>query len=185
MRLSRGIHAVPGAMVMPLAIGFGLVLAGVGASTASASITEYRSYPTSNPQQIVAGADGKVWYTDGSKCVYRMLASGPGMGQDTPFCAPTASRRGWTPRSPASQPGPDGALWFTGYSDDYIGRVTTSGAITWYPAPGGGQIETTPFQLNGITVGSDGNMWFTMSGRIRSASWARPKRWKAPATGSP
>ena len=167
VRLSRGIHAVPGAMVMPLAIGFGLVLAGVGASTASASITEYRSYPTSNPQQIVAGADGNLWYTDGSKCVYRMLASGPGIGQDTPFCAPTGVPTGVDPAITGITAGPDGALWFTGYSDDYIGRVTTSGAITWYPAPGGGQIETTPFQLNGITVGSDGNLWFTMSGANR------------------
>jgi hypothetical protein len=33
--LSRRIHALPGAMAMLLAIGFGPVLAGVGASTAS------------------------------------------------------------------------------------------------------------------------------------------------------
>jgi hypothetical protein len=58
--LSRGIHALPGAMAMLLAIGFGPVLAGVGASTASAAITEYPSYPTSNPQQIVAGPDGNL-----------------------------------------------------------------------------------------------------------------------------
>jgi virginiamycin B lyase len=47
--------------------------------------------------------------------------------------------------------GPDGALWFTGYNG-YIGRITTAGTVTEYPASG------NPFQ---ITSGPDGALWFT------------------------
>ena len=170
--LPRPVRALPVALAMLSAIGLGAALAGAGAATASAEIVEYPSYPTSfpsptSPQQIVAGPDGNLWYTDGSKCVYRMLASGAGAGQETSFCVPTGVPTGADPGITGITAGPDGALWLTGYSDDYIGRVSTSGAITWYPAPGGGKIETTPFQLSRITVGSDGHLWFTMSGANR------------------
>ena len=30
--------------------------------------------------------------------------------------------------------GPDGALWFTGYSGGYVGRISTTGVITEYTA---------------------------------------------------
>ncbi len=51
--------------------------------------------------------------------------------------------------------GPDGALWFTEYSGNKIGRVTTSGAITEYSVPASG---TGSFD---ITAGPDGALWFT------------------------
>lgn len=62
--------------------------------------------------------------------------------------------------------GPDGALWFTEYNSDRIGRITTAGVITEYAIPGSG-----PY---GITAGPDGALWFTeMSsgqvGRITTA----------------
>jgi streptogramin lyase len=47
--------------------------------------------------------------------------------------------------------GPDGALWFTNYSDA-IGRITTAGAITQFPVSG------SPYM---ITPGPDGALWFT------------------------
>ena len=31
--------------------------------------------------------------------------------------------------------GPDGALWFTEWSANRIGRITTAGAVTEYPVP--------------------------------------------------
>lgn len=51
--------------------------------------------------------------------------------------------------------GPDGALWFTEYGGNNVGRITTAGAITEYTIPetGGSPI--------GITAGSDGDLWFT------------------------
>jgi virginiamycin B lyase len=62
--------------------------------------------------------------------------------------------------TPSSRPygitaGPDGALWFTEYNGNKIGRITTAGTITEYavPTPSGG-----PW---GITAGPDGALWFT------------------------
>jgi virginiamycin B lyase len=51
--------------------------------------------------------------------------------------------------------GPDGALWFTNYAGNTIGRITTSGAVTTY---------TTPFTLSliqSIAPGPAGTLWFT------------------------
>ena len=48
--------------------------------------------------------------------------------------------------------GPDGNLWFTEFGVGKIGRITTAGTVTEFPAAGNPQL---------ITVGSDGNLWFT------------------------
>src|SRR5487761_1789928 len=50
--------------------------------------------------------------------------------------------------------GPDGALWFTNFENNTIGRITTSGTITSYTGPG----ISEPY---GITAGPDGALWFT------------------------
>ena len=49
--------------------------------------------------------------------------------------------------------GPDGALWFTEFSSNRIGRITTAGAIAEYPVPSG------PPEV--IAVAADGALWFT------------------------
>ena len=54
--------------------------------------------------------------------------------------------------------GPDGALWFTEFVGNKIGRITTSGVITEYPIP------TQGSQPYGITAGPDGALWFTEYG---------------------
>ena len=51
--------------------------------------------------------------------------------------------------------GPDGNLWFTEYSGNKIGRITTAGAITEFTIP------TAASSPVGITAGPDGNLWFT------------------------
>src|SRR5947209_3001595 len=51
--------------------------------------------------------------------------------------------------------GPDGALWFTEFNGNKIGRVTTAGAITEFPLP---TANSGPF---GITARPDGALWFT------------------------
>lgn len=53
--------------------------------------------------------------------------------------------------------GPQGALWFTEFYKDKIGRITTSGQITEFPLPDDNDIE-------GIAAGPDGNVWFTEPG---------------------
>src|SRR5947209_813146 len=54
--------------------------------------------------------------------------------------------------------GPDGNLWFTEYSGNSIGRITTGGAVTEFPLP---VAYSAP---RDITAGPDGNLWFTESG---------------------
>lgn len=51
--------------------------------------------------------------------------------------------------------GPDGALWFTEYNTNKIGRISTSGAITEYPV-----ISAASYPYS-ITTGPDGALWFT------------------------
>ena len=53
--------------------------------------------------------------------------------------------------------GPDGALWFTNYGNNSIGRITTAGVVTNYTDPGISEPA-------GIAAGPDGAMWFTNSG---------------------
>ena len=53
--------------------------------------------------------------------------------------------------------GPDGALWFTNFANDSIGRITTTGTVTNYTGPG-------IIQPYGIVAGPDGALWFTNSG---------------------
>ena len=59
--------------------------------------------------------------------------------------------------TPNSQPeeitaGPDGNLWFTEFSGNQIGRITTAGIITEFAIP-------TPASVPvGITAGPDGNL---------------------------
>ena len=47
--------------------------------------------------------------------------------------------------------GPDDNLWFTEFGVGKIGRITTSGTVTEFPAAGNPQF---------IVVGSDNNLWF-------------------------
>jgi virginiamycin B lyase len=51
--------------------------------------------------------------------------------------------------------GPDGALWFTEYLNNRIGRLTTGGAVTEYPLP---TAHTRPVY---IAAGPDRALWFT------------------------
>jgi virginiamycin B lyase len=51
--------------------------------------------------------------------------------------------------------GADGALWFTEFSKNRIGRITTSGAFSQY------NVHTANSNPNGIFAGTDHAMWFT------------------------
>jgi uncharacterized protein (TIGR03437 family) len=50
--------------------------------------------------------------------------------------------------------GPDGALWYTRWSNSDIVRITTAGVTTVYPTP------TASSEPWGITAGPDGALWF-------------------------
>jgi hypothetical protein len=51
--------------------------------------------------------------------------------------------------------GPDGALWFTEFFGNKIGRITTGGSVSEFPIP------TADSRPNGIVAGPDGALWFT------------------------
>ena len=53
--------------------------------------------------------------------------------------------------------GPDGALWFTNYENNSIGRITTAGVVTNYTGTGISNPEE-------ITAGPDSALWFTNTG---------------------
>ncbi len=114
---------------------------------------------------IAAGPDGAMWFTDFTdRSIGRIDTAGNISIIDLPF--------------PLCQPmdiiaGPDGAMWFTEYNSNRIGRLTTTNAYPpgRYPATNnysdfliptlgssGNHYSQLPYRL---TVGSDGNIWFT------------------------
>jgi streptogramin lyase len=54
-------------------------------------------------------------------------------------------------------PGPDGNLWFTEFSSNAIGRITTGGVVSTFPIPSAGSGPGS------ITGAPDGALWFTQS----------------------
>lgn len=84
-------------------------------------------------------------------------------GAVTEYPGPTASAQ---PSGIAA--GPDGALWFTEWGANKIGRITTAGVITEYNLPSTYNTPTV------ITAGPDGALWFIYNynyaiGRITTA----------------
>ena len=121
---------------------------------------------------VAPGPNGTTWFAGGP-----VVGSFDASGNATQFDLPTAGRS-----AHEIALGPDGNLWFTENPDpNYllpqtlpigpaIGRVTPAGRITEFsipshaPAdasgPGGGTIG----QLDGITAGPDGALWFADPG---------------------
>lgn len=128
-----GASAVTGSAI---AMTFGNQICGV--------ITEY-PIPTANsdPQHIVKGPDGAMWFTEvNAEKIGRITSDG------------TITETSTEPAMPLGiTSGSDGALWFTGYGSDQVDRMTTAGTIT-------NAYSTTISQPRGITSGPDGALWF-------------------------
>ncbi len=58
--------------------------------------------------------------------------------------------------------GPDGAMWFSEYSANRIGRVDDHGAVIEFPTSG--PSLSAGAHPSGVAAGSDGNLWFTENG---------------------
>ena len=117
--------------------------------------------------EIAVGQDGNLWFTD---------CSLDRIGRITPSGIVTEFSAGMTAKSCPRNivAGPDGNLWFTEASlssylgtpppytpggianRNVIGRITPAGVITEFG-------EETPYSagLTAITLGPDGNLWFT------------------------
>jgi streptogramin lyase len=109
----------------------------------SGTIVEF-PVPTANagPFAITLGPDGNLWFTESNTGTNKVAKITPA-GAITEFALPTANA---FPGNIVSAP--DGNLWYVDEAS-HIGRVTTAGTITLFPA-------TDPA---GIAVGSDGNLW--------------------------
>jgi virginiamycin B lyase len=138
--------------------------------TTAGTVTNVFSTGNLSPHFITTGSDGALWFTTYGNAIGRITTSGAVTSYPTPANEATT----WT-----ITPGPDGALWFTQVDGDYlarvrpglplrrgtgtrfprfsgndIGRITTAGAVTEFPA------STLGPALN-ITAGPDGALWFT------------------------
>jgi virginiamycin B lyase len=111
-------------------------------------------------REIVAGADGNIWFS-GS----RSRRPSEGAPSDGAYVA-TISRitpggaiaefdlpgRGGYPTRLALAP--DGNVWFTEYIESTVGRITPAGQITRFPLPR----DSRPGE---VVAGPDGALWFT------------------------
>lgn len=133
-----------------------------GDCSAIGAITEY-PIQFDSPYGITAAPDGQLWFiTFADGYIHSMNTAGVVTGSyalpkgDFPFTV-TA--------------GPDGALWFTGFRysnnhiDNYIGRFCTKVSPS---CPNGKHSRMHPYfvssdidQLNDITPGADGALWFS------------------------
>jgi streptogramin lyase len=113
----------------------------IGRVTTSGTLTHtYALNHGSAPTWNTLGPDDAVWFTEPYDRIGRITTT----GVVTTF-----------PTTPNTGPGgivagPDGNLWFTEEGVGAVAKMTTSGAITEYPAYG----------VFGITAGPDGNLWF-------------------------
>ena len=130
----------------------------IGRLSADGRITEY-PIPTAggvigDAEEIAAGPDGNVWFTDVEHAAIGKMTPS---GQVTEFALPSINRQDPSAPYPAGiAAGPDGDLWFTedgtdGYGSNYVGRITTTGAISVYPTGNSFSPDTT--SLDDIRVG--------------------------------
>ncbi len=123
----------------------------VGLMTTAGKVTKLLTIANSNPDDVVEGYDGNMWFTDyGNNAIGRILLKESDKIEEKPV--PTAS----------SVPllitqGPDKLLWFTEQVASKIGSIANEGkkiTIKEYPIPG----PTTG--ARGIAPGSN-SLWFT------------------------
>jgi virginiamycin B lyase len=126
----------------------------IGYITPAGAVTEFALPPgDAMATGITAGPDGNIWYTDAyDGAVGRMTMTG----------AVTIFRLGADRQPVDITSGSDGNLWFTAEATSTgawsLGRVTTSGAVTFFAVP------DSNASLNGLTLGIDGNVWFANAG---------------------
>lgn len=95
----------------------------------------------------IDGRDEGVWCSNGGGAIVRTdVVTGA-----------TSIFNGFPPGSGANDIalGPDGAIWFTDFGTNQVGRMTLSGAVTEYPIP------AAFVGPRSITVGPDRALWFT------------------------
>jgi streptogramin lyase len=115
-------------------------------------ITEYPlPIANSDPEYIVAGPDGNLWFTEYLSRVGRISTS----GQIVDYSTGSGIAANSKPRGIAL--GSDGNLWFTEQAGNQVERLTTSPPHARDNSPG----ITANSSPTGIAAGPDGDIWFT------------------------
>ena len=115
------------------------------------------------PIGITLGPDSALWFAGVPGEMGRITTA----GVVTEFTVPDIPVPGASSSTPATvvtpyaiTTGPDGALWFTGASNE-IGRITTAGVVTEFKAVAAGPpLFGAPPTPQAIMVGPDGALWF-------------------------
>jgi streptogramin lyase len=138
-------------------VAFGSLLALVGgvppAGAGIGDITTYDDAAIESPVEIVAGADGNLWFTQQST---------PNIGRITPEGVVTTIPFPGGSWAGSVAAGADGNLWATLPVTDMIARIVPGGAITEFADP-----EVEVDDPSDLTPGPDGNVWFTSFGNHR------------------
>ena len=105
----------------------------IGRITTGGAVTNYTGTGISSP-------DGHRWRGPGRRAVVHQLRQAP-RSDGSRRAASSRTTRTRHQRSQGIAAGPDGALWFTNYGNNSIGRITTTGVVTNYTGPGIGEPE--------------------------------------------
>ena len=174
------------------AVGFGLI-------TPTGVVTRFThdlyppgscSAPTSTCSvgNLTLGAHGNIWFvgtrSDGTSFIGRVAPTGS-VTLFTQSLYPSALATSCSaPSAPCSLGdltlGPGGALWFSGSGGSFsnpipgfIGRISPSGTVTLFTkglSPSASCSTPTSCSVGSLTVGPDGNLWFSGSGGSGSNS---------------
>ncbi|HTA40770.1 MAG TPA: hypothetical protein VK760_16930, partial [Candidatus Acidoferrales bacterium] len=113
------------------------------------------SHTSGAPNGIAPGPGGSVWIAwAGASGIQNLVQLGGSISFGTFVSLP-----GTGPIRIAA--GPDGAMWFSEFTSNAIGRISPTGDVTSYPLP------TANAQPQGITAGPDGAMWFAECGSAK------------------
>ena len=141
--------------------------AAIGRITTSGSISTFPVPSGALAAAVTSGPDGALWFTvNGANGTANWIGQLTTTGQLTTFTDPSLGVSDWNANNHRIlsdiTTGPDGALWFSMLSapssTEWIGRITTAGAVTE---------DTLPFQCSPgpLTTGPDGNIWFGCTDR--------------------
>jgi streptogramin lyase len=117
---------------------------------------------TSADSNVIAGADGKLWFIGSSPTTVFVGRIDPATLEVTQF----PLRSGPATFRPLMTRSSTGEIWFM--DNGRIGRITSSGSITRCILPDSCSSGYCPTQPWSIAVGPDGNLWYTSSIRVGS-----------------
>jgi RHS repeat-associated protein len=114
--------------------------------TSTGALAGYKLPAESDPDDVVLGPDGKLWFVDtGTNAIGTMTTSGTKLAE---YSLPQGS----APRNITV--GPEKDLWFTDSKSGMIGKITTAGLVTEIAAPAGSGPAS-------IAVGPESTLWYT------------------------